>query len=122
MLKNILVGACCVFVFIFSAHAANTTQVEITVMASGVHVSGQEVWLNYSDGQSVTGTTLKIVTSPQGKAVFQIPPIVFPQDTVYLSVPALNTNVRGRPFLIRDYNGNGIVALVITPMTWALLQ
>jgi len=91
-------------------------------MAGGVNVSGQEVWLNYSDGQSVAGTTLKVVTNPQGKAVFQIPPIVFPQDTVYLSVPGLNTSVRGRPFLVRDYNGSGIVSLVITPMAWALIQ
>jgi len=122
MLKKILAGVCCAFVFILSAHAANTTQVEITVMADGATVSAQEVWLNYSDGQSITGTTLKAITDVQGKAIFQVPTVVSPQDTVFLSVPSLNTNVRGRPYMIRDFNGNGIVPLVITPMIWALLQ
>jgi len=122
MLKNILVGVFCVFIFMFSAYAANTTQVEITVMASGTTVSAQEVWLNYSDGQSAAGTTLKVMTDAQGKAIFQVPAIIYPQDTVFLTVPSLNTNVRGRPYLIRNFGGNGIVPLVITPMTWALLQ
>jgi len=122
MLKKILVAVCCAFIFILSAHAANTTQVEITVMANGATVSAQEVWLNYSDGQSAAGTTLKVITDVQGKAIFQVPTIIYPQDTVFLSVPALNTNVRGRPYMIRDFSGNGIVPLVITPMTWALLQ
>jgi len=122
MFKNIIVSFFCIFIFIFSAHAANTTQVEITVMASGVSVPSQEVWLNYSDGQSAAGTTLKAMTDAQGKVVFQVPTIIYPQDTVFLSVPSLNTNVRGRPYLIRPLGATGVVSLVITPMNWALLQ
>lgn len=106
--------------FAANAYAANTLQVKITVMANGAPVPGREVWLNYSDGQSIAGTTLKAVTDAQGKAVFRIPTVVYPQDTVFLSVPSLNARVRGRPFLVRDYDGDGIVSLTIMPMTWAV--